>query len=222
MDWWELPLTDLYPALAASGDITLQVDNPGGRVSFMRLNHLQPPFDDLWARQAVLAAVTQEDYMAATLGGDARAWRLCRSAFPCGSPYEVNDSGRLMPGDVAAGRALLKLSAYRGERVVVLHPTDNPMLAPLGHVTADLLKKLGMTVELAASDWGTVVQRRSSQEPVERGGWSVLQSHGSAMAYANPAVNPLVRGSGLNGWFGWWGQPDGRNAHAALAGRARR
>ena len=70
-----------------------------------------------------------------------------------------------------------------------------------GEVTADPLRKLGMTVDLAASDWGPVVQWRSSREPVDKGGSSVLHGHGTATGYANPAVNPLLRGSGPDGWL---------------------
>ncbi len=206
VDWWELPLPDLYASLAASRDIALQIDNPDGRVSFMRMNHLQPPFDDMRVRRAVLAAVSQADYMGATLGDDAKLWRACRSAFPCGTPYEASDEA-LMPGSVAAGQKLLRASGYSGQKVVVLNPTDNPLIAPLGEVTADLLQKLGMTVDLATSDWGTVVQRRSSREPVDKGGWSILHSYGTATGYASPAVNPLLRGSGVDGWFGWWTSP---------------
>lgn len=207
VDWWELPLPDFYSSLASAADVTLQVDNPGGRVSFMRLNHLQPPFDDLSTRQAVRTAVAQADYMRAIFGNDAGAWQRCLSAFPCLTPYETADDTRLMPADLEAGRALLQRSAYHGQRAIILDPTDNPLLAPLGAVAADLLSKLGMNVELATSDWATVVQRRASHEPVERGGWSVLQAYGSAIAFANPAVNPLMRGAGLGGWFGWWDSP---------------
>ncbi len=61
-----------------------------------------------------------------------------------------------------------------------------------------------MNIDLAESDWGTVVQRRNSREPVERGGWSMLHTTGGATAWANPALSFLVRGQGLRGWFGWW------------------
>lgn len=207
VDWWELPLPDLYPALKASRDIALQVDNPDGRVSFMRMNHLQPPFNDVRLRRAVLAAVDQADYMQAVMGDDAALWRRCRSEFPCSSPYAVEADSRQMPGDQAAACALLKEAGYGGQTAVVLNPTDNPLINPLGEVTADLLRRIGMKADLATSDWGTVVQRRSSREPVEKGGWSILHSYGSATGYTNPAVNPLLRGAGLEGWFGWWNSP---------------
>ena len=41
-------------------------------------------------------------------------------------------------------------------------------------VARDTLIKLGLTVDYQAADWGTVVQRRASKEPVEKGGWSIF------------------------------------------------
>jgi peptide/nickel transport system substrate-binding protein len=64
-----------------------------------------------------------------------------------------------------------------------------------------------MNIELLDSDWGTVVQRRGSREPVERGGWSIFHTTGSATGWANPALSSLVRGQGAAGWFGWWTSP---------------
>jgi len=52
-----------------------------------------------------------------------------------------------------------------------------------------------------------VVQRRSSREPVEKGGLSIFHTFGPATAYANPAISALVRGPGDTGWFGWWNNP---------------
>jgi len=57
---------------------------------------------------------------------------------------------------------------------------------------------------MAASDWGTVVQRRGSREATEKGGWSIFHTTGSATSWGNPAMSSLVRGQGDKGWFGWW------------------
>jgi peptide/nickel transport system substrate-binding protein len=204
VDWWEVPLPDLYSELGKSAGIKLQVDNPYGRSAFMRLNHMQPPFDDLRLRRAVLAGVRQADYMQAIFGDAPGLWRECHSQFPCSTPYAVEDAGGAMPGDPAIARKMLLDAGYRGQKTVLLNPTDNPLIAPLGLVTADLLKTIGMNVELATSDWGTVVQRRASKEPVDKGGWSIMQSYGPVSAYASPATNPLLRGNGYAGYFGWW------------------
>jgi peptide/nickel transport system substrate-binding protein len=64
-----------------------------------------------------------------------------------------------------------------------------------------------MNVDLQESDWGTVIQRRISREPVDKGGWSIFHTTGSSSTYASPAVSTLVRGQGGAGWFGWWTNP---------------
>src|SRR5215213_2047163 len=209
VDWLEQPLPDLVPTLARSRNVALEVLNPAGLMSVMRLNHLQAPFNDPKARQAVALAVDQADYMRATLGDDRSLWRECRSLFPCGTPFGVEDLSELArpPRGLDRARAALAASGYRGERVVVINPTDFPLIGPHGQVTADLLRRLGMTVDLAESDWGTVVQRRVRQEPVEQGGWSIFHTYGSSMAYLNPAVSSLVKGPGRSGWFGWYESP---------------
>jgi peptide/nickel transport system substrate-binding protein len=180
------------------------ISNPQGNESLMRLNTLQPPFNDVAIRRAVLLGVNQEDYMRATFGDDQSLWRTCRSEFPCGTPYETLDDGTYMKGDLNAARAALKASAYAGERVVVLSPSDFAAIAPLCQVTADMLQKIGFKVDFQQMDWGTVVQRRASMEPVDKGGWSIFHTFGSAGGYSTPATSALVRGQGKAGWFGWW------------------
>src|ERR1700752_117652 len=66
IDWWEQPLADLLPQLAADKTIALQVDQPWGRISWVILNHLHPPFADVRIRRAVMMAVRQDDTMRAT------------------------------------------------------------------------------------------------------------------------------------------------------------
>ncbi|MCW3475001.1 ABC transporter substrate-binding protein [Limobrevibacterium gyesilva] len=207
IDWWEQPLSDLLPTLAKDKNIALQIDNPQGRESLMRLNHLQAPFNDVRIRRAVLMAVNQEDYMRATFGDDTSLWSICHSQFPCGTPYETQDNGKWMKSDLNAARAALKEAGYNGQKVVIINPTDFPAIHPLGLVTADTLKKIGMNVDLQETDWGTVVQRRSSREAVEKGGWSIFHTFGSSAAYSTPATSALVRGQGKDGWFGWWDSP---------------
>jgi peptide/nickel transport system substrate-binding protein len=207
IDWWEQPLADLLPLLARNKDIVLQTDIPQGRDSIMRLNHLQPPFNDVRLRRAVLMAVNQEDYMRATFGDDTSLWKVCRSQFPCDTPYETQDNGKWMKADLNAARAALKEAGYTDQKVVIINPTDFPAIHPLGLVTADTLKKIGMNVDLQETDWGTVVQRRASREPIEKGGWSIFHTFGSAPTYATPVTSPIVRGQGTDGWFGWWNSP---------------
>jgi peptide/nickel transport system substrate-binding protein len=207
VDWWEQPLPDLLPVLSANEDITLQITDTGGKLSLMRLNHLQPPFNDVRLRRAVLMAVNQKDYMIAANGEDTSLWTTCPCLYPRNTPYFSDDAGRLMKASPAAARAALKEAGYAGQKVVIINPTDYPNIGPLGQVTAQLLHDIGMTVDLQESDWGTVVQRRANRGPIESGGWSIFHTTGSIGSYANPAVSPLVRGQGDAGWFGWWNSP---------------
>ena len=64
------------PALARDRNIKLEVSNPLGTMSLMRLNCLQPPFNDVAVRRAVLMGIDQEDYMRATFGDDQSLWKV--------------------------------------------------------------------------------------------------------------------------------------------------
>lgn len=205
VDWWEQPLTDLLPVLARAGMKTL-IDQPAGRLAVLRLNALRPPFDDVRVRQAVMTAVRQDDYMRAAIGDDSSLWTDCRSLYPCDTPYAAEHTA-LMPGDMARAQAMLRASGYSGQRVVVLNPTDFQLIGTLGQVTADLLRRLGMNVDLQDMDWGSVIQRRSSRGGVDQGGWSAFHTFGNATTWSNPAASVIVRGQGAAGWFGWWDSP---------------
>ena len=93
---------------------------------------------------------------------------------------------------------------YTVEKVVLLNPTDLTTVGPLGDVTHDLLLKMGMNVEMVATDWGTVVQRRVSREPVEKGGWSILHTWAPSTIRFTPVEHSQIRGLGATAWFGWY------------------
>ena len=204
VDWWERPHPDLQPLLARARDVRREVTDPNGRLAVMRMNCLHPPFDDVRIRRAVRLSVAQEEYMRASRGDAREDWSLCRSLWPRGTPYHRDEGTAMMPGDLDRARAALREAGYANQKVVVINPTDFPDIGPLGQVSADRLKRIGMNIDLAESDWGTVVQRRNNREGTEKGGWSMLHTTGGATAWANPALSFLVRGQGLNGWFGWW------------------
>jgi peptide/nickel transport system substrate-binding protein len=204
MDWWERPHPDLQPLLARSRDVRREITDTLGRLAVMRMNCLHPPFDNAAVRKAVRLSVAQEEYMRASRGDDRSEWFINRSLWPRGTPYNRDEGEAMMPGSLDRARAALREAGYGGERIVIINPTDFPDIGPLGQVTADRLKRIGMNIDLAESDWGTVVQRRSNRETVDKGGWSILHTTGGATAWANPALSFLVRGQGANGWFGWW------------------
>ena len=214
IDWWEQPLADLLPQLAVNKEIELQVDQPWGRISWMILNHVQAPFNDARIRRAVMMAVRQDDTMRATFGDDKSLWRVCKDVFPFGTPYSSGADADAMKGDAALAAKMLKEAGYAGQKVVVMNPTDFAAIHPLGLVAADTLKQIGMNVDLQETDWGTVVQRRSSMEPIEKGGWSAFHTFSSSVGVSTPATHPLTNGRGPKGWFGWWDNAEARDLTA--------
>lgn len=205
VDWWEQPLADLLPVLSRNRNITVEAQDPSGYVGMMRFNHLHPPFDNVRLRRALLGAINQEDYMRALMGDEPNVWRTCHSMFPCGVPLTTEAGAEPLKGtrNLDAVRAAIRESGYNGEKVVMLTPTDFATIHPMGLVSNDLLRRLGMNVELVQTDWGTVIQRRASREPADRGGWSIFHTWWPSVSILNPAVHAPLRGNGLQGWFGW-------------------
>ncbi|MGD0434342.1 MAG: ABC transporter substrate-binding protein, partial [Acetobacteraceae bacterium] len=70
-------------------------------------------------------------------------------------------------------------------------------------VVADSLTRVGVNVEDQAMDWGTTLQRRSSKEPVDKGGWSLFVSVTPVPEYRDPLLGSLLRGNGKDAWIGW-------------------
>jgi peptide/nickel transport system substrate-binding protein len=207
-DWWEDPPPDFYPLLAQDPDVTLVQESPLGVGGLLRFNQLLPPFNNVKMRQALLYAVDQSEYMAA-LAGDKKYWHTCFSFYSCGGPMATEaGAGPLKgPRDLAKAKELIKEAGYHGEKVVLLDPTDFPTLHALAQVTNDLLRRLGLNVELQAMDWGTLVSRRASKAPIDQGGWNVFLTTFPGIAMLDPSVNAPLRANGAAAWPGWPNDP---------------
>ncbi|MGE0223163.1 MAG: ABC transporter substrate-binding protein, partial [Acetobacteraceae bacterium] len=193
VDWYEQVQADLVPLLKGNKDIAMAPSNPHGYFGGLRFNHLHPPFNNVKLRRAVLTAVNQEDYMGAITGNDPSLWNICRSQYPCGSTYGTQVNMPVQRGDLDAARKLIKESGYSNEKVVLINPTDFATIGPMGDITYDMFKKLGINTELVATDWGSVVQRRASKEPVDKGGWSVFHTWFTGGFIMNPVVTAPFR-----------------------------
>ncbi len=86
---------------------------------------------------------------------------------------------------------------------MLLVPTDYVTLKAMAEVAADTMKSIGMNVDFVATDWGTMLQRRNSKQPVEAGGWSCFVTGWSGLDWSNPAGHIALRGNGQAGWPGW-------------------
>jgi peptide/nickel transport system substrate-binding protein len=207
VDWYEQVQPDLIPQLAKNRDIAIGSANPGGFNGIMRFNHLQPPFNNVAIRRAVLMAVNQADYMASITANDASAFNECKAMFPCGTAYGKEIGAAAMAGSLDKARAALKAAGYNNEKVVVISPADVPTIGPMGDVTYDVLKQLGMNVELVSTDWASLTNRRASKEPVEKGGWSIFHTWAPSLILGTPVEHFPMRGLGQTGWAGWYGDP---------------
>jgi peptide/nickel transport system substrate-binding protein len=203
-DWYEQPPADLVPLLAANKDITVTTVDPLGNHGILRFNHIRPPFNNLKLREAVLNLVDQKDYMGAA-AGNPKYWKTCVSLFGCGTPFETTAGADALLTGPNPGKAkqLIQESGYKGEKIVVLSATDQPIVHGQALVTLDALRKAGLNVELQANDWGTLITRRTSKEPVEKGGWSIFHTWTAAPDFFSPAVNLPLRANGEKAWFGW-------------------
>jgi peptide/nickel transport system substrate-binding protein len=205
MDWWEQPTPDLLPMLRAISGVTVAVKDKGGYLGMIRFNHLNPPFDNPAIRRAFLPGINQADYMTATMGEDRSMWQDKVGFFLPGSPL-VNDAGLealTSPRSFDRVKQGLDAAGYKGEKVVFLVPTDLPALNAMSEIAGDMFRRTGIDLDYQTLDWGTVLPRLASQQPLDKGGWSVWCNYLPGVVAANPAANSYIRGMGRRGPTGW-------------------
>ena len=210
VDWWEQVVTDLVPTLRRNRNVEVSRLESAGWIGFLRLNHLQPPFNNPAVRRALLGAINQSDFMQAIVGTDPEMWRQGVGVFSPGTPLANDEAmGALTgPRDMDAVRRALRDAGYNGERVSLIVANDLPFLKAMSEVGGDMFRRAGMNLDYQALDWGTVLSRRVSREPVERGGWSAFFTFAGGLDFSTPAGHLGLRGNGTNAWIGWPDAPE--------------
>ncbi len=205
VDWWQSPVPDLQGMLRRKPGIGIRVLDPGGGLGCLRFNHLFPPFDNPAIRRALLGAVDQTEVMRAVAGDDRALWKDGVGVFSPGTPMATGEGMGALVGqrDLAAVRRALAAAGYAGEKVVFLDPTDYPATHAMALVMADAFQRCGVNVDLVSTDWGTLVQRRSSRKPPADGGWNIFVTYLNGTNNFDPASHLGLRGNGDQGWFGW-------------------
>jgi hypothetical protein len=66
--------------------------------------------------------------------------------------------------DLAQAKKMLADAGYKGEKVVLLLPSDVTYLNAEGLMAAQTLRSLGMNVDVQTSDWATIGARRAKRE----------------------------------------------------------
>jgi peptide/nickel transport system substrate-binding protein len=204
IDWLEVVLPDIAPVLRKNRNVRVDTADPMGMVSYLVMNHLHPPFNDVRARRAILMAMSQEDYMRAYAGDDDSLWKPMPSYFTPGAPLYTEEGGDLLKGPrkLDAARRLLAESGYAGQPVTFMAVQDLTHFKVWGEVTIDLLKRLGINIDVAAVDLGTMFARRTQKAPPGQGGWQMYVNVNTGTDFADPG-NKLLRSTGellSNGW----------------------
>ena len=204
MDWWELPTSDLTPLLRQTGHVRVEIKDRNGTLGMLKLNHLQPPFNNPEIRRALIGAINQADFMTAIAGDDKTMWRGGVGFFTPGTDM-ASDAGMEVlnsPRDIAKVKAAIKAAGYNGEKTVLLLPNDPHYRKAMGDVTAQVLQDTGFNLDIQSMDWGTAIVRRENKQPMDKGGWGALCTTANGLDMQTPMLH-FLRTTGEAGWFGW-------------------
>ncbi|MGD9946204.1 MAG: ABC transporter substrate-binding protein, partial [Burkholderiaceae bacterium] len=205
VDIYEAPPADLLPQLQRSKEVVTKVIDKGGIMTVIRPNTLQPPFDNVLARRALLHAVDQSDYVQLMGGAKGEFARQCHSFLGCGfEGYSEAGMDEFKKPSTEKAKALLKQAGYKGEPIIVMHPMEYPPITDQTSVAVEQLRKAGFNVQPMSMDWAALTARRANRGPAPEGGWNLFLTYTYSFNMASPALNfYLASPCGGGGWFGW-------------------
>ena len=204
--WQEYAYADQLPILRRGKTVTVAVNDTTGFVNMIRLNELQPPFNNPAIRRALWSAIDQDSFMQAVVGTEDTS--LIRNPLGFFGPGTPMASGAGLDAltskrDPDRARQALKDAGYLGETVLLMVPSTSPALAAIGAVAADMFKRCGMTVELYSVEFNAMLSRRVRKDPVADGGWSAYVTNWVGLDWLNPAGHISLRGNGEAAAPGW-------------------
>lgn len=161
-----------------------------------RLNHAAPPFDNPKVRQVMWKLVDQGATLTAIGVPDKYQTKNCSSFWMCGTPYSTDAGASAAKVDLAAARAALKESGYKGEPVIVLEVAGS-ISQTASRVLVQNMRDVGFTVEQQPRDWPTVLARRGKKE-----GWSMFPVYSNGTDMYSPLTHFYVAAS-CNEFPGW-------------------
>lgn len=185
-------------------DANIKLGSGGAYQAFLVMNHLFPPFDNPKARQALAHAVNQEKFTAAMGYPLDMRVTYCATYFICGSPNETSAGAEpFRKVDVAKGKQLLAEAGYKGEKVVLLVPSDVSYLNAEALMAAQAMRSLGMNVDMQNMDWASIGARRAKRDAPAAGGWNIyvtVAGQFDANSPINNAYLGVACGSSMPGW----------------------
>jgi peptide/nickel transport system substrate-binding protein len=185
-------------------DRNIKVGSYGAYQAFLAVNHLYPPFNNPKARQALLLAVSQEKFTTAMGYPLDMRVTYCATFFICGGPNETAaGADAFRKPDLAKAKQLLAESGYKGEKVVLLVPTDVTYLNAEALMAGQAMRSIGINVEQQTMDWASVGARRAKREAPEAGGWSSFVTTAGQFDLDSPITNAGLNascGTTMPGW----------------------
>lgn len=205
VDWWEQPSPDFIPVLRRQAGIRLDMLDREGMFRYVRLNCLQPPFNNAAVRRAAMAGISQADIVAAVVGTDPAMARIPVGFFAPDSPMAsaVGMGAMREPPDREAARRMLEAAGYAGQTTVVSVAATVPALLAAGEVVAEAWRRIGFEIRFEALEIAAAIQKIGSKAPVEQGGWSGSVDGFAGVAARDPAMIPNMRAVGAAGIYGW-------------------
>jgi len=179
IDWWENPTIDLVGQIKKNSSMVVTVKDRTGEIGCLRFNQLLPPFNNPAIRRVVLSAVDQREIIEAYAGAEPSLIKTDVGIFVPGTPMASTVGLEITrgPKDLKKIKADLAAAGYNGEKIVVLAATTLPNIWAEAQVATDLLTRIGFNVDMQSLEWGTVVQRRASREPIDKGGWNIFYNY---------------------------------------------
>jgi peptide/nickel transport system substrate-binding protein len=154
----------------------------------------------------LLGAIYQAEAISVIAGNDRNNWRDGVGLFSTGTPLATDIGIGVLgsPRDYPAVKRALVEAGYKGEKIVVIVPTDVNELGNLTRAGAEQLRRAGMNVDLQEMDFGSVVRRRGNEGPPDRGSYNMFCTLiDRSLPNVHPYGNLAIRADGkepINGW----------------------
>jgi peptide/nickel transport system substrate-binding protein len=185
-------------------DPNIKLGAAGSWQGFLVMNHLHPPFNNPKVRQALLKAVSQERFIAGMgFPLDMRV-TYCPTFFICGGPNETSAGAEpFRTPDVAKAKQMLADAGYKGEKVVLLVPSDVIYLNAEALIAAQTMRSIGMNVDMQTLDWASIGARRAKRDAPDAGGWNMYVTVAGEFDANSPITNAYLSPSCGNSLPGW-------------------
>ncbi len=185
-------------------DPNIKVGTGGAYQGFLVMNQLFPPFNNEKARQALAHAVSQDRFTAAMGYPLDMRVTYCATYFICGGPNDTDAGAEpFRKPDLALAKKLLAESGYKGEKVVLLVPSDITYLNAEALMAAQTMRSIGMNVDMQTLDWASIGARRAKKVAPDAGGWNMYVTVAGEFDVNSPITNAYLSaacGNSLPGW----------------------